>query len=305
MRLRERLQHDRVLSPALRLSLGGLELALLAEEEILPPEADAYRAFCSADAAAGPDAIPVRLVVTTKPTASGQVIFESQAHWSILADGRRRSFVDRDASGPILAVHFEPGGAGVLVECSPLWLAPGPRRAIRSPLCYPVDQILAMYLMGSRGVLVHAAGMLLRGRAVVLPGVSGAGKTTLTRLAEGRAGWAYLSDDRILVRVPDHHDGAVAHGTPWPGEGRIASSESGPLCRLLFLEQAEADSVRPLSRGEAAKRLAPTASIPWFDADYLDATLEACDRTVARVPAAVLSFRPGEAALALVERLLE
>lgn len=305
MRLREWLQHDRLLSSSLRLSLGGLELAIGAEQDLLPPEAEAYRAFCAPAPIAGPEAVPVRIVVTKAPAARGRVIFESQAHWSILADGSRRAFVDRDASGPILAVHFEPGGGEVLVECAPAWLSPGPRRAIRSPVCYPVDQILAMYLLGCRGILVHAAGVLVHGRAVVLPGVSGAGKTTFARLAAGRAGWEHLSDDRIIVRLPDDASGAIAHGTPWPGEGRIASNQSGPLARLLFLDQGTTDALRPLTPAQAASRLVATASIPWFDSEYVGATLDACDRLVSRVPATLLTFRPGEAVLALVERVLE
>ena len=80
----------------------------------------------------GPEAVRIRLVVTKAPAARGQVIFESEAHWSILAHANRRTFVDRDASGPILAVHFEPGGGEVLVECAPVWLSPGSRGAIRA-----------------------------------------------------------------------------------------------------------------------------------------------------------------------------
>jgi hypothetical protein len=162
-----------------------------------------------------------------------------------------------------------------------------------------------MYLLGPRGLVVHAAGMIVHGRAVVLPGVSGAGKTTFAGLAAGRAGWEGLSDDRIIVRVPDGVTSVFAHGTPWPGEGRIASSRSGPLARLLFLDQGTTDAVRPLSPAEAASRLAATVSIPWFDAEYLGGTLDACERLVGRVPAALLTFRPSVGAVALVERVLQ
>lgn len=288
------------------LSLGGLEFAVLSEEEVLPPEDDAYRAFWNRGAGpAGPEAIQISLSISDAPTASGRVIFESQAHWSMQAEGRTRTFVDRGPSGPVLAVRFQPGAPEVRVECSPAWRVEGPTRAMRCPLRYPVDQILAMYLLGARGLLLHAAGMVVNGRAVVLAGVSGAGKTTFARLTAGRPGWEPLSDDRVIVRLPDGTREARAHGTPWPGEGRIAANESAPLACLVFLSQAERNDARVLPARDAAARLVATASIPWYDAERLGASLEACDRLLERVPAALLAFRPDAGAVEAVERLLE
>jgi hypothetical protein len=292
---------------SLRFLLGGLDLAVSADEEVLPPEGDAYRPFVSdAERAAGPETVQVRVLVTGAPRAEGRVIFESEAHWSMLrGEDGRRSLVDRDASGPVLAVHFDPASTDVLVECSPAWRVEGPPPAVRCPVRYPVDQILAMYLLGRRGLVVHAAGFRVRGRAVVLPGVSGAGKTTFARLARGREDWKALSDDRIIVGVPDGVRGAVAHGTPWPGEGRVASNDSGPLERLAFLVQGSANAWEPLSPAQAATRLLATTSVPWYDPDHLGLTLDACDRLVDRVPAGLLTFRPDDGAPSLVERLLD
>src|SRR5262249_30711126 len=153
--------------------------------------------------------------------------------------------------------------------------------------------------------LLHAAGMVVNGRAVVLAGVSGAGKTTFARLAAGRPGWEPLSDDRVIVRLPDGTREAPAHRTPWPGEGRFAANEGAPLARLVFLTQAESNAVRALSAREAAARLVATASIPWYDAERLGASLEACERLLERVPAALLAFRPDARAVDAVEALLD
>jgi hypothetical protein len=295
------------LASTLQLTLGGLDLRVAAEEALLPPEGDAYRAFV-AEVAAGeappPGAARVSIHVTDAPRTAGRVLFESDAAWTILQDDTRRTLVDWDAAGPVLSVHFEPGSFDVRAECSPRWRAAGPTSALRCPIRYPVDQVLAMYLLGREGLIVHAAGAIVRGRAVVLPGVSGAGKTTFTALARGRAGWEPLSDDRVIVRVPDGASGATAHGTPWPGEGRVAENRSAPLERLVFLAQGDVNAVTPLSPGAAARRLLPAASVPWFDADHLGAALDACDRLVGRVPASLLTFRPNGGAVDLVESLL-
>jgi hypothetical protein len=72
---------------------------------------------------------------------------------------------------------------------------------------------------------VHAAGLARGERGVLLPGDTGAGKSTLT-VSLIRAGWDYLSDDALLLRagpvgvealaVPDefHLDPALAERFP-------------------------------------------------------------------------------------------
>ncbi|MGB5736329.1 MAG: hypothetical protein WBM40_17995, partial [Thiohalocapsa sp.] len=65
------------------------------------------------------------------------------------------------------------------------------------------------------GVVLHSAGLVIDGRALLFAGRSGAGKTTLTRKGHG-AGAQVLSDDINLV-LP----GAVgyeAHAVPFTGE---------------------------------------------------------------------------------------
>lgn len=58
---------------------------------------------------------------------------------------------------------------------------------------------------------VHAAGVALDDRAVVLAGASGSGKSTLA-LACVRAGWAFLGDDVLLLRDEDR--GAAVRAFP-------------------------------------------------------------------------------------------
>jgi hypothetical protein len=289
------------------LSLGGLEFTVLSDEKVLSPDNnEAYREFWNPSAGpAGPEAIRVSISIADPKAPNGRVLFESHAHWSIHAEGRDRIFLDRGPSGPMLAVRFRPGARDVEVECSPAWRIEGEPRAMRCPLGYPVDQILAMYLLGARGLLLHAAGMVVNGRAVVLVGVSGAGKTTFSRLAAGRPGWEPLSDDRVVVRLPDGMRGARVHGTPWPGEGRIAANESAPLAHIVFLSQAENNDVRSLPPRDAVARLVATASIPWYDAERVGASLEACDRLLECIPVALLAFRPDAGAVEAVERLME
>ncbi len=64
------------------------------------------------------------------------------------------------------------------------------------------------------GFLLHAASAVRNGKAFVFAGVSGAGKTTLSRLAPADAD--VLSDEISYVRK--EAGGYYAYGTPFAGE---------------------------------------------------------------------------------------
>ncbi len=157
-----------------------------------------------------------------------------------------------------------------------------------------------MYLLGNRGILLHAAGAIIHGRGMAFSGVSGAGKSTLTGLAAGRPGWEPLSDDRVIVRVAEASP--TLWGTPWSGEGQVAEHRCGEMAGLLFLEQGPTHEIRPLTPGQALPRLFQTASLPWYDAEYLEAALAACGRIVQTIPCGVLTFRPEIGAIEAVEQ---
>ena len=109
------------------------------------------------------------------------------------------------------------------------------------------------------GVLVHGALAARDGRGVILAGRSGAGKST----ASGRlpAPWRSFCDDTTLV-VRSPAGEYWAH--PWPTWSRFVGGGPGGawdveratrLDALFFLEQAPADAVEAVGRGEAARRL--------------------------------------------------
>jgi hypothetical protein len=199
--------------------------------------------------------------------------------------------------------RFRPGDPEVFLVCSTRLLETREGGVfLRSPFHYPLDQVVSMYLLNGRGFTVHAAGALVGGRGVLFAGVSGAGKTTISRLAGGRRGWEALSDDRVIVRLD--RGPATVYGTPWPGEGNVAESRSGALAWLLFLAHGESNAVDRLEPGEVLPRLLQTVSIPWYDREHLGSALDACGRLVRAVPAALLTFRPDDGAVDAVEQVL-
>ncbi len=175
--------------------------------------------------------------------------------------------------------------------------------AIANPLTYPLDQILLMSLLARHeGTLVHALGVRVGGKAVIFPGRSDAGKSTLARLLAERPGVELLSDDRIAARKVK---GAfVAYGTPWAGEQGAALNDKAVLCGICFLRHAEADHIEPLTPSQALERLLPVTSVPWYDAQVVSDVIAFLDTLLARVPTLELCFRPTAAVADLVEELI-
>jgi hypothetical protein len=198
---------------------------------------------------------------------------------------------------PLLTARFDPEVARVQITWSPDFLVEG---RLTNPICYPLDQLLMVQRLAREGgAIVHCALIDVGDGAVICPGVSGAGKTTLTRQLVHDAGLRVLSDDRAVIRPTA--GGHKAWGTPWPGEGGYAVNRGLPLLGIGFIEHRETPMTEPISRSEAIHRLVQVASVPWFDREagprVFDGLAELCDRVpvwrmgVPAHPSAALAVR--------------
>ncbi len=158
---------------------------------------------------------------------------------------------------------------------------------------YSLDSVLrivhSLILAERGGFLLHSASAICDGRAYLFSGVSGAGKTTMTRLAPPDI--TLLTDEMSYLRP--NRDGYSAFGTPFAGElARAGENCSAPVSALFFLEQGPENRIEELPSPEAVRRL--MRNILFFAEDQglvtkLFAT--ACD-FVARVPIRRLTFYP-------------
>lgn len=274
--------------------------------DLLPEFEESYKHFFVDGAVASTsETVHVNVAAAASVPCGGRKLFDSSASWELNADGSERVFVFklRHVAEPRFSARFLPGAREVSVVCSSrLLTGEGDRRSCPSPFRYPLDQVLTMYLLGGDGIILHAAGIAHGGGAVAFAGVSGAGKSTISRLAGAREGFTPLSDDRVILRVADGK--AVLHGTPWAGEAQIAANRRADLRWLFFLEQGAVNEIRRIPPRESLPRLFRTVSLPWYDQQYLDAGLEACGKILRCVPAAALTFRPEASAVELLERYL-
>ena len=167
---------------------------------------------------------------------------------------------------------------------------------------YSLDSVLrithSLLLAMKGGFLLHAASAVRKGRAFVFAGVSGAGKTTIVRLAPADA--TVLTDEVSYVRPVGQ--GYEAYGTPFAGElARSGANISAPLDTVFFLEQAHANAVHPICPRDAARALLRHILFFAEDADLVRAVFDSAVAFVSRVRTARLAFRPDARIWEMVE----
>lgn len=158
---------------------------------------------------------------------------------------------------------------------------------------YGIDSVMrivhSLVLAPLGGFLVHSASAVRNGRAFLFSGISGAGKTTISRLAPPDV--TLLSDEISYVRrLGDRYQ---AFGTPFAGElAQSGENVDAPLVALHFLAKGQENRTRQLTASSAASRL--LRNILFFadnPALVKDLFRSACD-FVSRVPVYELTFRP-------------
>jgi hypothetical protein len=168
---------------------------------------------------------------------------------------------------------------------------------------YSVDCVLrivhTLALAKQGGFLVHAASAIRNGKAFLFSGVSGAGKTTISRLAPPDA--TLLTDEISYVRRAG--DGYVAYGTPFAGElAEPGENVQAPIETLFFLEQGRENRIDPVgSPSVAARRLLRNILFFAHDAELVDQVFASALDFVQRVAVKRLTFLPDERVWDLIQ----
>jgi hypothetical protein len=169
----------------------------------------------------------------------------------------------------------------------------GRGRVRHAPSPYAIDSVLRLVhtivLARQGGFLLHAASAVRRGRAFLFSGVSGAGKTTISRLAPPDV--TLLTDEVSYVRRVGQ--GYRAFGTPFAGElARVGENVSAPVAAVYLLAKGAENRVEPLAPAEAAQMLLRNILFFARDRDLVNRVFEAACEFVTSIPVYRLTFFP-------------
>jgi hypothetical protein len=237
------------------------------------------------------------------PEWQGELIFKSGGPWNLwrLSDDRIAiSFHSTGRSEPYQVALIDSD-----FTQADTWLQPDIYEETPGyfPFTYPLDEVLAVNLLSlGRGVEIHSCGVSDVSGGILFPGVSGVGKSTMSKLWIEEEGVVVLSDDRIIITEQD--GGFWMHGTPWHGDAGIADPGGVPLKTIFFLHHDESNNASKLSPGQAASRLVARSFPTFWNRDGMDFTTGLAADVATSIPAYEMGFKPDKAAVDYVRGLL-
>jgi hypothetical protein len=178
----------------------------------------------------------------------------------------------------------------------------GRGRVCQSANPYSIDSVLrivhTLILAREGGFLLHSAGAIRNGRAFLFSGVSGAGKTTISRLAP--ADVTLLTDEVSYIRrVCSAYQ---ACGTPFAGElARVGENCSAPIDSLFFLKQGLENNIESLAKPEAIRRLMRNILFFAEDPDLVRNVFQSACEFVESVSVQQLTFAPDPTVWGMVQ----
>ena len=158
---------------------------------------------------------------------------------------------------------------------------------------YSLDCVLrivhTLLLAREGGFLLHASSAIRNGRAFLFSGVSGAGKTTIARLAPPDA--ALLTDEISYVTRRGGRYTAV--GTPFYGElARPGENLSAPIEAVYLLAKGPENKIEPILGQDAVRGLLGNILFFARDPEFVKLVFDSAFEFVSRVPVRRLTFRP-------------
>ena len=144
-------------------------------------------------------------------------------------------------------------------------------------------------------LLLHACGVEIDGCGYAFFGPSGAGKTTVARLAQGHG--EVLGDENVVLRLTG--DEVELASTPFwgsstPPEIIHRANRSAPLAGLYSLAHASRFAVARLTPGQGVAALLKTEKVATERVESAAAWLAVAGSIVERVPVHLLRFAPSK-----------
>lgn len=162
---------------------------------------------------------------------------------------------------------------------------------------------LESLLLRHDALLLHAAFIEARGKAILFSGPSGIGKSTQAALWQEHQGACILNGDRAALRKSEGT--WRAWGLPYAGSSGIYRNESAPVAAIVLLQQGGENTLRQLSPSEALRRLYPEIMIHRWDERFVEKALELAAALLENTGVWLLRCRPEKEATQLLTETLE
>ena len=167
------------------------------------------------------------------------------------------------------------------------------------PFFYPLGILMHIYLVHHRGgMVIHASGVQDGERGYLFTGVSGIGKSTMSRLWL-EAGAEVVNDDRLVLMPAG--GGFEIHNTPMPYY--VDKPKSAHLNAIFLLRQSPVNECRPITGVVAMSRVLANCMQHFHSRDYIDRYLDVVSAVVKSVPVFELGFKPDADVVSLIREM--
>lgn len=153
-------------------------------------------------------------------------------------------------------------------------------------------------------IAVHSASVVYRDRVWLFAAMSGTGKTTHIALWHENGYPARDFNGDLAICYIDNSD-AVAAGSPWCGTSGVYCNEERKLGGIVFLEQAEENSVRNMTVGESVMRLAARCLTPNWNRELMTLNLNVAEQMAPIILSGVLNCNMNPAAAAKAKEFID
>lgn len=164
------------------------------------------------------------------------------------------------------------------------------------PLRFPVGPIIYYYgLSSKKNLLLHASGIHIHNKGFVFTGMSGVGKTTISRLWI-EAGAEIINDDRLIIDV-NTSNGITMYNSPmaYPQKNKGAQ-----LNAAFLLKQAKSNYLKELPKSLAYAKLTSLCIQHDHDKVLINNMMESLQVLINKIPVYELGFLPDKSAVECV-----
>lgn len=150
------------------------------------------------------------------------------------------------------------------------------------------------------GAILHSSFIDVGGRGILFTAPSGTGKSTQADLWREYRGATVVNGDKSVLRVVDGIPSAS--GLPYSGSSGICLNRTLPLAAIVYLEQAENNTVTRLRGFEAFRRVWEGVCVNTWNAEMTGAASDTVGTMLSSVPVYKLCCTPDIRAVEALEK---